>query len=283
MVRVDPLNGVMRVIGVQYDIAWEHRERNFRTIERMVAEARPAPGSWVVLPEMYSTGFSFRVDKVEEGDDRPGEAFLAGLAQRYGVQVIGGVVRRAGDGRGRNQAVVFGADGSELGRYTKIHPFSFAGEDKHYATGTRPLVFAFPHGSISPLVCYDLRFPEAFRSGARTGTDLFAVIANWPVDRIAHWEALLRARAIENQAYVIGVNRIGDDPKLHYPGHTMIVDPRGEILERLVESGGTVQCDLDLEDLRAYRKSFPGLDDIHDNLLGERADVVRVDPADARQ
>ena len=264
----------MNIYGIQYDIAWEDRERNFRMIRDLLADANPEPGSWVVLPEMFSTGFSFRVEKVAESEERPSERFLSELARERKIHLVGGVVTRAADGRGLNQALVFGPDGVEWARYSKIHPFSFAGEDKHYASGDRPVVVATPDLRVCPMVCYDLRFPEAFRAATRVGVDLFVVIANWPVDRIGHWETLLQARAIENQAYVLGVNRIGDDPKLHYPGHSLWIDPKGVVLERLVESAGVVRGTVQQDVLRDYRKAFPGLDDIHANLLGDEAMVL---------
>ena len=134
------------------------------------------------------------------------------------------------DGRGRNEAVVFNPEGKLICRYAKIHPFSFGGESKHYAPGTEIVSFQWHDFVAAPFICYDLRFPEVFRIATRRGAHLIAVIANWPAKRVSHWVALLQALAIENQAYVVGVNRVGNDPKLGYPGRSLIVDPQGEIV-----------------------------------------------------
>ncbi len=257
----------MRIIGCQVDIAWEDKSANHRQVRALVEQARPRPGALVVLAEMFSTGFSMKVPRVDEGQARPSEGFMARLARDFGVYVQGGVVNRGGDGRGLNQSVTFGPNGEELARYTKIHPFSFAKEDKWYAGGTGPLVFDWEGIKVAPLVCYDLRFPEVFRHAVRQGAQLFTVIANWPAARTSHWTTLLQARAIENQAWVIGVNRCGKDPWLAYSGRSLIVDPRGVVVADAGDGEGTVSAELDLEELLAYREQFPALADIRPEFL----------------
>ncbi|HKG80277.1 MAG TPA: nitrilase-related carbon-nitrogen hydrolase, partial [Pyrinomonadaceae bacterium] len=117
--------------------------------------------------------------------------------------------------------------------------------------------------TVSPFICYDLRFPEIFRAAVFQGAQLFVVIANWPASRVRHWITLLKARAIENQAYVMGVNRCGNDPKLSYSGHSMIIDPRGEVLADASEVEGVISAEIDAEALAQYRREFPFLNDIH--------------------
>ncbi len=121
---------------------------------------------------------------------------------------------------------------------------------------------------MAPLVCYDLRFPEIFRRAAVQGATLLVVIANWPAPRVAHWRQLLIARAIENQAYVVGVNRAGSDPKLVYPGSSLVIDPRGAIVAELDDRPGLLTATLDLAALEEYRRQFPALADIRPEFLG---------------
>ncbi len=152
--------------------------------------------------------------------------------------------------------------GREILRYCKLHPFSFGGEDKYFARGDETCSFACGSFRIAPFICYDLRFPEIFRHQTRLGAQVLVVVANWPTARDAHWQTLLRARAIENQAYVIGVNRVGDDPNLSYAGHSLILDPRGETVAIAGESPQLIQANLLLETLTEYRQSFPALRDL---------------------
>jgi predicted amidohydrolase len=252
----------MDVLAIQIDIAWEDPPKNFARVEAMLEEAAVPKNAIVVLPEMFATGFSMNVDAIAEKDEGPTAQFLAQTAVRYEACVVGGVVTRAADGRGRNEAFVFGPDGARMTRYQKIHPFSFANEDDHFEAGTDVVTFTWQGFTVAPFICYDLRFPEAFRRAVRVGADLFLVIANWPASRSVHWDTLLRARAIENQAYVVGVNRCGADPKLAYAGGSRIVDPRGETL---VEANGTptlLRATLNLDELQAYRAEFPALNDM---------------------
>lgn len=248
----------MRVFGVQLDSAWEDPAANHARIRTLLGAAKPPTGSLVVLPEMCATGFTMDVGKAAGGGT---EDFVAGLARELGVVIVAGVVGRAEDGRGLNQAFVAGPAGP-VARYSKIHPFSYAGETKHYASGREVVVFRWGEAAVCPFVCYDLRFPEIFREGVRKGAQLYAVIANWPEPREAHWLALLKARAIENQAYVVGVNRCGRDPKLAYSGRGQVIDPRGTVLADGGSAEGVFGADIDLAGLLQYRRDFPALSDM---------------------
>jgi len=252
----------MYVAAVQYDIAWEDREANFAKVRSLIAAADVPAGAMIVLPEMFSTGFSMDVDAVCEGEKCPGECFLADLAVAKEAVVLGGVVSRADDGRGRNEALLVGPNWKELARYVKMHPFSYAGETDRYAPGDRPVLAEWAGAKLSPFLCYDLRFPEVFRTVTTEGAEVLVVLANWPEDRREHWRALLRARAIENQAYVVGVNRVGQDPNARYAGDSVIVGPRGEVLAEAGAEEAVIQGEMDLEALRAYRREFPALWDI---------------------
>ena len=255
----------MKVTGIQLDIAWEDKEANFARARRAIAAAGPEPGSLVVLPEMFATGFSMNVARIAEGRDGPTRRFCAEVAREGGLFLAAGLAAAGDDGRGLNLAEIYGPDGGRIASYAKLHPFSFAGETAHYAPGARLVGAAVGEFLACPLICYDLRFCEPFRTAARGGAEVFIVIANWPAPRADHWRALLIARAIENQACVIGVNRIGSDPNHAYAGGSLIVDHQGRVLGEADDRDAFVQAALDLPALRAWRLSFPVLNDIRDH------------------
>ncbi len=251
------------VFAVQLDIAWENKDVNFRKVRALVEAAAPAAGSLVVLPEMFATGFSMNLAATRQGPAREDESFLAGLAREHGVFVVGGVVSSGAGAMGRNEAVVFSPDGALLARYAKIHPFSLGGEAQGHERGAEIVTFEWGGFVVAPFVCYDLRFPEIFRAAARRGASLFVVIALWPVKRQQHWLTLLQARAIENQAYVVGVNRVGAEPDFSYSGRSVVVDPHGVIIADAGEREHVLAAALDCEVVAAWRRDFPALRDAH--------------------
>lgn len=251
----------MKVICAQLDIAWEERQPNYAKVRAMIDKFRPEAGAMLVLPEMFSSGFSMNVAKIKEASPSQTEQFLGAIARLYSIYIIAGEVTMGPDGKGRNEAVVLDIQGRPILRYTKLHPFSIGGESQHYSAGDRIDTFNWLGFYVCPFICYDLRFPEIFRAATRKGAHLFVVIANWPNKREQHWVTLLQARAIENQAYVIGVNRCGADPGHLYPGRTMIVDPHGVIVADGGKEEGLVVADLDLSKVLQWRKEFPVLQD----------------------
>lgn len=252
----------MKLYCVQLDIAWEDKEANFRRVEALLSAARPERGSLVLLPEMFATGFSMNIPRIRDGGEQETPRFLAATARQYGVFMLGGLVAIKSNGRGSNQAVAFTPQGEELARYTKLQPFTLGEEARHYDAGTEPVVFPWHTLMVSPFVCYDLRFPEHFRLATRRGAQVLTVIANWPAVRIQHWITLLQARAIENQAYVAGVNRCGNDPKLAYNGRSLIISPQGEVLADAGNAPGVIHAEVNVDQLSAYRRDFPFLADM---------------------
>jgi len=229
----------------------------------MLSEAAPENGSLVVLPEMFATGFSLNAEAIAEAAGGETEQFLSQTAKEFGVQIIGGAAVRGRDARARNKALIFSPTGELVAFYAKMQPFSPGGEAEHYTAGERPVTFRWGDCVVSPFVCYDLRFPEIFREAAAAHKpELFVVIASWPDARIRHWTALLKARAIENQAYVVGVNRVGKDPYYTYSGRSAIVDPQGEAVADGGDNAGSIRAKLDLAALRKYREGLRFLDDM---------------------
>lgn len=251
----------MKLYCVQLDIVWENKPANFDRAQKLIAAQSPAAGSLVLLPEMFATGFSMNASAIQEKPGGETDQFLSSVATKFGVFLGGGVVANL-DGSPQNQFVVFDPDGKEIGRYSKIQPFTPGGESQHYAAGIRPISFRWRDLIVSPFVCYDLRFPEHFRQAVNLGAHLMTVIANWPVGRIQHWVTLLQARAIENQCYVAGVNRCGSDPKLTYSGRSLIVSPKGEILADAGDGERVICASIDPEELAVYRRDLPFLADM---------------------
>ena len=252
----------MNIYCCQLDLTWENKQANFAKARSLLTAARPERGALVLLPELFATGFTMNTAPLAEKPGGETEQFLAGLARDLGVFALGGVLGAGGQGRGRNLSVVFSPEGREIARYSKIQTFTLGGETAAYEPGSEPVIFAWVDFAVAPFICYDLRFPEHFRVATRRGAQLITVIASWPVARIEHWVALLRARAIENQAYVAGCNRCGTDPKLTYTGRSLIVSPKGDVLADAGDGEKVIRADLDLAALLAYRKELPFLADM---------------------
>jgi predicted amidohydrolase len=260
----------MDLIGVQTDIEWEDRDTNFARVREMLSGVRISKGSLLVLPEMFSVGFSFNERKSVD-TRRETEHFLLDLARQHACHVIGGMATRIEnhepDGCGAaNELLVAGPSGEILGTYRKLHPFSLVGEGSHHAAGECVSLVECGGFQVAPFICYDLRFPEAFRIASSLGAEILVVIANWPSARIDHWTTLLKARAIENQAYVVGVNRTGTDPSHIYPGKSIIVDPMGRVLAEAGSAPCLVRAKADMNLLLDWRAAFPALRDRREDL-----------------
>jgi predicted amidohydrolase len=240
------------------DLAWEDVLENHRRAARLLEQAAAGGARLALLPEMFSTGFSMDSRRIAQPPGGPSESFLREQAARLGLWILASVPE-SGEPSPRNMALLVSPEGSVV-RYAKIHPFSYAGEDRVYTAGDRVVTAEIDDVRVTPFVCYDLRFPEPFRTAAED-TDLFAVVANWPDQRREHWRALLRARAIENQAYVVGVNRAGDGHGLHYAGDSAAIAPLGETIVEADEREQVLFCDVDPEVVKKLRTRFPALQD----------------------
>jgi len=254
----------MKVAAIQHDIAWEDAERTRKNVTPLIAAAASAGARLIVLTEMFATGFSMQPERIAEHPGGANEQFLVDQAREHGSYLVGSIAQwdRA-DGRARNVAVLADPAGG-VQRYAKIHPFSYVGEDKHYAAGTRFLtVDVVADGEslrVSPFVCYDLRFADEFWARAEL-TDLYVVPANWPEPRREHWRTLLRARAIENQAYVVGVNRVGTVKNDRYVGDSAIIDPLGRTLVQASVGEAVILAEVTAALVHEVRETLPFLRD----------------------
>jgi predicted amidohydrolase len=250
----------VKVAAVQHDIVWEDRDANFGRLAPMIAGAATAGARLVVLTETYSTGFSPAVDRIAEPEDGPSTRFLVDQARTHRIWVGASLPERpAGRALPFNQLVLADPDGV-VHRYAKIHPFSYAGEDERFTAGSAFLTVDIEGLRSSFFVCYDLRFGDEFW-GLATTTDCYVVVANWPAARRDHWRTLLRARAIENQAFVVGVNRVGTGGGLDYAGDSVIVDPCGVILAEAAGAETVLVVDVDPAVVGRVRAEYPFLAD----------------------
>ncbi|NND66690.1 MAG: amidohydrolase [Halioglobus sp.] len=242
----------LSVTPIQCELAWEEPEENRRLIGDLIA-ALDTPGDLLVLPEMFTTGFSMNAVANAEMPGGPTHEWLLALARERDCAICGSIAVQA-DGGVYNRMLFATPQG--LTHYDKRHLFRMAGEHKRYLGGSERVIVNWRDWRINLQVCYDLRFPVFSRN--REDYDLLVYVANWPQVRRMHWRQLLIARAIENQACVVGVNRIGADAKgWEYAGDSLVIAADGEILHDAKNAGGAASVVLDGAALKSYRESFP--------------------------
>jgi omega-amidase len=253
----------MKIALIQMNMVWENKTANLVKAEKFFMKAARESCDLLVFPEMFNTGFTMNITAAAE--EKKGEAFclLSGLAEKYGLNVIAGLALKENTRKkAKNQAVFIDRNGSINATYTKVHPFSLAGEDKYFYAGRTPVFFQIEGVPATVFICYDLRFPEIFRDIAKSVYLIF-VIANWPSSRKDHWETLLKARAIENQCFVIGVNRTGKDGNgISYPGASRVFDPLGNELCAGNATEQFIVCEVDPGQAEEVRSRFPFLADM---------------------
>lgn len=255
----------MRLYGIQLDPRWEDKKANFEKVGKILENGKVERQSLIVLPETFATGFSLNTQKTADQEPRKTMRFLTEIALRYESWVIAGLVVKEKD-KILNRLFYLSPEGELLGRYDKLHLMSVIGENKVHEAGRACEVFQCNEFSICPVICYDLRFPELFRLGTKMGANLFVVIACWPNARIDHWKPLLQARAIENQAYVVGINRTGKEPKSDYSGYSSAFDPKGRELAKLGADEDILRVRLELAEVNEWRARFPVLEHRREDL-----------------
>jgi omega-amidase len=243
----------LNTLLVQAQLRWQEPERNREHLEQLVT-AESGDLDLVVLPETFTTGFLGDANLPEEGMDGPTVNWMQRLAADRGCALAGSAVI-CEDGNRFNR-LLFVTPSGEVDYYDKRHLFAFGGENRRYAAGRKRVIVGHLGWRINLQVCYDLRFPAWCRN--RGDYDLMLLVANWPAKRIRHWSSLLEARAIENQAWVIGVNRVGEDGNgMQYPGCSVVHDPLGERVAHLGDTEGCRRVELDLPTVAEIRTRFP--------------------------
>lgn len=247
----------MKLAVNQSKIHYEEKNRNYEEAYKVIKAAKEAEADLIAFPEMSFTGFSMLVDRIGEKEEETIQ-YIRRLAREYKIAVAFGWVKYDPEQKGekaQNHYTIVSNKGEVLLDYVKSHPFSFAEEDKEYAPGNQ-IGFCTINGfMMSVAICYDLRFPELFQAESKKA-DLIIVPANWPEARREHWKTLLRARAIENQCYIVGINCVGRMNDLDYSGDSLVIHPNGTILLDLKREDGLQMIELH-NDVKLVREGFP--------------------------
>ncbi|KGA21699.1 putative carbon-nitrogen hydrolase [freshwater metagenome] len=250
----------MKVAVIQVDTVWENRDANFAQIAPLVATAVQNGATFVLLTEMFSTGFVVNRSDIGEPEGGPSSQFLSQMASQHKIWIGGSCPEvTTNDSRPFNSFVLVSPHG-EQHRYHKIHPFTFGGEDTYFRAGENFVTVNVDGVRVTLFVCYDLRFADEFWATA-ANTDLYLVPGNWPASRREHWMALLRARAIENQAFVIGCNRVGTGGGLEYAGDSRVVNPLGEVIAEAGDVSTILYADISSEEVQNVRTTFRFMQD----------------------
>ncbi len=252
----------MKIASIQLNIKWEDKTANLNQAHQFIKRAKQEGCDLVVFPEFFTTGFSMDAKKISEPPGGQTAQFLSTQAKQNSINIIGGYAESTPHEKAKNVAIAVNREGHEAAKYVKNHPFSFANEHQHYQPGNKQVTFKIDNTSASIFICYDLRFPEVFRKIAKQ-VDIIFVIANWPQTRQKHWEALLKARAIENQCYVAGINRTGTDGNnIEYCGASSIINPLGNTLSYGKATQQYITTTINTEETQNTRYKFPFLNDI---------------------
>jgi omega-amidase len=251
----------MKISIIQSDLIWEDKHRNFANLEKMIIPLYNRTDI-IILPEMFSSGFSMNTGQLSESPDSETFCWMRDIALKGNFGICGSYIVK--DNNKFFNRWVFVSPKNETWYYDKRHLFSMGDENNFFSAGRSSLVFSFRGLRISPYICYDLRFPVWSRN--REKYDLMIYAANWPESRIEVWNTLLKARAIENQCYVAGANRLGIDGKgITYCGESVILGPRGQVIASANRNEETtITGEISMTELYDFRKKFPVLDDADD-------------------
>ncbi|MEI9954936.1 MAG: nitrilase family protein [Ferruginibacter sp.] len=271
----------LTITTIQSNLIWEDKEANMQMLQKKI-DSIEEKTEIVVLPEMFTTGFSMNTEALAETMEGETVEWMKMVSNKNGIVLTGSAIIKEGD-KFYNRLIWMLPNG-QYGYYDKRHLFAYGDEDQHYSAGNKRLIASVKGWKINLQVCYDLRFPVWARQKVdRISTtldaeqkpfdyaqgeaeyDLLIYVANWPERRSHAWKTLLCARAIENQCYVVGVNRVGDDAKnIHYSGNTLVIDPLGQVLYHMADEEDVNTITLSKEKLNEVRTKFPFLNDADD-------------------
>lgn len=258
----------MNIAAIQHDIVWEARDVNLPRYDTLVTKACETDPDLVLFTEMFAVGFSMNTAVTAEHEDGPTVTWMREQAMRRTITVGGSVPLWRNDTRPHNTFVLARPDG-RVELYNKIHPFSYSGEDQHFAPGADGQITTIAGMRVGVSVCYDLRFAPLYYSRA-PHVDVELVVASWPQARREHWITLARARAIENQTYMVALNRVGTGGGLTYSGDSRIIDPTGTVLCDATDTETILTATLDPSRVAETRAAFPVFNDRRDTYLHHR-------------
>jgi predicted amidohydrolase len=255
-------NMAVKISLGQMDVKFGDPVANFATVTRMTEEAKRRGSDAVIFPELWSTGYDL-IHASRYASSLTSGLFtdLSALAARTGIHILGSTLSLLGENKFGNTLTVFSPAGVLLADYSKTHLFRLMDEHLHLTAGDRPVLVDLPFGRAGLAICYDLRFPELFRGYALAGADMIFLPSEWPHPRLSHWQTLVRARAIENQLFMVAVNRVGRDPGNEFFGHSLVVDPWGEVLAEGGEGEELITVEVDQAKVQEARRKIPILQD----------------------
>ncbi|MFD1735522.1 carbon-nitrogen family hydrolase [Bacillus salitolerans] len=252
----------LKISCIQFDIVFGDPNENYNIVAEKMTLALSDNPDVIVLPELWSTGYDLtRLDEISDKNGERALTFLTNFAKENKIILIGGSIAKQTSEGVYNTMLIIGRDGNLLGEYSKLHLFKLMDEHHHLQPGVKDGLFEIGNTLCAGLICYDIRFPEWVRKHTSQGAQIVFVVAEWPLPRLAHWRTLLISRAIENQCYVIACNRSGSDPRNVFAGHSMIIDPWGEIISEANETEFILTGTIDTEKVTSVRKQIPIFED----------------------
>jgi omega-amidase len=244
------------------DITFGDPESNYQSAAKLIEKAMEGHPDIIVLPELWTTGYDLtRLDKIADQQAQQTIKFLQAAAKKYQVHFVGGSVANREEKGVKNTLLIITKEGTVTHQYDKLHLFKLMDEHLFLEAGEEKGLFQVEGQLFAGVICYDIRFPEWIRAHTSEGATALFVVAEWPAPRLGHWRALLIARAIENQCYVIACNRSGSDPNNHFAGHSLIIDPWGEVLAEAGDQEEILTAEINLDLVNEIRKQIPIFED----------------------
>ncbi|MFS0861795.1 carbon-nitrogen family hydrolase [Fredinandcohnia sp. 179-A 10B2 NHS] len=249
----------LKIACIQLDIVFGDPVSNLNNVTREIEQTmKQHTPDVIILPELWTTGYDLtRLDEIADENGDKTKSFIKDLATSYSVNIIAGSVAKKTDDGVTNTMFVVNREGELIGEYSKLHLFQLMDEHLYLQAGASKGHFTLENIQASGLICYDIRFPEWIRAHTTDGAEILFVVAEWPLPRLEHWRALLLSRAIENQCYVVACNRSGSDPNNVFAGHSMIIDPWGEIIVEAGTEPTTLVGEINLAKVQEVRKQIP--------------------------
>ncbi|WP_372447572.1 carbon-nitrogen family hydrolase [Neobacillus rhizophilus] len=252
----------LKIACLQMDIAFGNPEKNYQNAEKLIETAISEQPDIIVLPELWTTGYDLtRLDTIADKGALQTIEFLKNAAKKYNVNFVGGSVANQDDQGVKNTLLIINREGELSSEYSKLHLFKLMDEHLYLEAGSEKGLFKLDNHAFAGVICYDIRFPEWIRAHTSEGAEALFVVAEWPAPRLSHWRNLLIARAIENQCFVIACNRSGSDPNNQFAGHSLVIDPWGEIIAEAGADEEILTAEIDLKLVGEIRKQIPIFED----------------------
>ncbi|MFC4320555.1 carbon-nitrogen family hydrolase [Litchfieldia salsa] len=250
----------LKVALIQLDIVFGRPLENINSVTKKIKSIMSNENTpdLIVLPELWTTSYDLtRLDEIADNEGKETTEMMSQLAKEHHVNIIAGSIAKKSKQGVTNTMLTFNREGGVIGDYSKLHLFQLMDEHHYLIPGKEMGLFEIDGVSAAGMICYDIRFPEWIRSHTAKGAEIIFVVAQWPLPRLNHWKALLISRAIENQCYVVACNRSGSDPNNVFAGHSIIIDPWGEIISEADTEEIVLTGTLDLDQVKSVRKQIP--------------------------